>query len=384
MTRVLMISTDRKIFDTGSAVHARMLSYAELFEELHIVVFAKKSLGFTEMGVGGKLFLYSTQSRTKFGYISDAVRLGKRLLSASSKNYQLSTKDWIVSTQDPFETGLVGVRLSRLFNTKLQIQIHTDFLSPYFTKGSLLNRIRLFIALSVIKKASRIRVVSERIARGIVDRFPHKKEQVDVLPIYVENNGQNGFTNGLRQKYAHFSFVALVVGRLEYEKNVKEALYIWKEVVGRYPNAGLIVVGTGREEKKLQDLAKTLGISKNVVFEGEQKMIGPYYQSADILLSTSLYEGYGMVFVEAAMAGLPVIAHDVGVVSEVFKDGINAMICEVQDRHCMVARIASLIDQPELYKCLKDSIPESIQSHLYPSKQAYLSAYQKVVEMSIR
>lgn len=379
-----MISTDRKMFDTGSVVHARMLSYAELFDELHIIVFAKKTLGFTEMSVGGKLFLYSTQSRTKFGYISDAVRLGKRLLSASSKNYQLSTKDWIVSTQDPFETGLVGVRLSRLFNTKLQIQIHTDFLSPYFTKGSLLNRIRLFIALSVINKASRIRVVSERIARGVVDRFPHKKEQVDVLPIYVENNGQNGVTNGLRQKYAHFSFIALAVGRLEYEKNVKEALYIWKEVVGRYPNAGLIVVGTGREEKKLLDLAKTLGISKNVVFEGEQKMIGPYYQSADILLSTSLYEGYGMVFVEAAMAGLLVVAHDVGVVSEVFKDGINAMICEVQDRQCMVAKIASLIDQPELYKRLKDSVPESIQSHLYPSKQAYLDAYQKVVEMSIR
>jgi len=162
--RVLMISTDRKLFENGSSVSKRMIEYGSLFEELHVVVFSLKKLGFSTIKLSENVTIYSTEALTKLDYVLNAVSIGKNIVS------KINGK-WIISSQDPFETGLVGLLLKKKTKFPLQLQMHGDFWSPYYEEESFMNKMRLKIAKLVIPKADCIRVVSERIKKGVKRNF---------------------------------------------------------------------------------------------------------------------------------------------------------------------------------------------------------------------
>jgi len=177
--KVVMISTDRKIFKKGSDVRHRIIEYGQLSDELHVIVFALEKLGFKEEKLSRNVWIYPTNSSFKFSYITDAVRVGGNLL----KGEKIKKRDTLVSTQDPFETGLAGLRLKKKHNVPLQVQIHTDFLSPYFGLESFINKLRVAIAGHVLPRADCIRVVSERIKASLTKY--RLKSLPQVLPIYV-------------------------------------------------------------------------------------------------------------------------------------------------------------------------------------------------------
>jgi len=158
---VLMISTDRKIFEETSAVRARMAEYASLFEKLEIVVFAQKSEGFSIVQIAPNCRIYSTNSLTPLFYIWDALKQGRKILKGEIP------AGWVITCQDPFETGLVGWWLTREFCIKLNLQVHTDVFNPFFITESIKNRIRAWLAKKLLPKADSIRVVSERIKKSI-------------------------------------------------------------------------------------------------------------------------------------------------------------------------------------------------------------------------
>ena len=139
--KILSIGTDRKLFEEGSAVRARQIEYAKKWEEIHIVVFSIKSeIKKTRIQISNNVWVYSTGSLSKLFYILDAIKIGRKILRLGS---------YVITCQDPFETGLVGWRLAKKFKAPLELQIHTDIGSPYFTSLKLgwrlafLNFIRL-------------------------------------------------------------------------------------------------------------------------------------------------------------------------------------------------------------------------------------------------
>jgi glycosyltransferase involved in cell wall biosynthesis len=96
---------------------------------------------------------------------------------------------------------------------------------------------------------------------------------------------------------------------LEPEKNVALAIHAFAQVAPA--EACLIVVGDGSDHGHLVTLVHMLKIADRVFFESEKDSL-PYYATVDLVLVPSLYEGYGLVIVEALAAGLPVISTDVG------------------------------------------------------------------------
>lgn len=359
--KVLMISTDRKIWDTTSAVHARMQSYAQFFDELHIVVFAKKNLGLTKEIYGEKLHVYPTQSRTKIGYIFDAIKLGKHILSVSSKNYQLATKDWAISTQDPFETGIVGARLSRKNAIPLHVQIHTDFLSPHFKRGGVLNIVRRLIGEYLVLLTDRIRVVSARIQHGLVARLHIPTEKIDVLPIQIlAVDSVRDTRSGLLQKqFPQFDHIALVASRLEREKNIGWIIDSWKTVRAQFPKAGLVIVGEGSLGEKLHKQVERCGLSDAVVFLPWQRDLTPYYASADVFVSVSWYEGYGMTLMEAARAHCPIISTRVGVVGYELSDELVTVV-DSKDQSSLGSAISLVFASPVPFQKNADLLSQEI------------------------
>ena len=300
-----MISFDRKIFEKESAVRARMIAYAKEYEIMHIVVFTNK--GFKEAKLAENCTAHPTNSLTRFLYVFDAIKIGKDILSGN----KLEKGNWRLTTQDPCETGLVGLQLKNKFNIPLHVQLHTDVFSPYFAKLSILNHIRVMIARRVLRHADSIRVVSNRIKESIAPNIKLKLHMpIEVRPIEVntEKIKNAPIVVDLHHKYSQFKKIILMVGRLEKEKNYQMALEAFAMVRAKLPSIGLIIVGEGRTK---------LNAGANVIIEAWSDHIYSYMKTADILLHTSWYEGYGMVLKEAEACGLPIVSTDVGIAREV-------------------------------------------------------------------
>ncbi len=404
---VVMVSTDTSILKEGGAAHQRMREYGTLFAELHIVLFmrtfGKRALRVpTTIQIGQNVLVHSTQSWSRWCFVRDGVRAGRAVLARLLK--RTPSHQIVISTQDPFETGLVGKRLAQEFGVALQVQVHTDSLSPYFCWPTfsfvgLLNRFRRRIARAVLAQAASVRVVSERIRKSLVGSHVWHPDRIQVLPIYVDpfawalSRDKHARVGGEKEAdwvhLPHWDTVGLMACRLTKEKQVDLALRAFAKAVKVAPKTGLIIAGEGPERPYLERLARKLGIEHNVLFVGWQRRLLPFFHSVDFLLSTSLFEGYGMTMVEAMLAGVPVISSDTGIAGDLLVDGRNGYVFPLTARDSKEAenqlftKMTKLIMHPELRKQFGENAARDARKHAYPSHGAYLKAYREGVMMAL-
>jgi glycosyltransferase involved in cell wall biosynthesis len=310
--------------------------------EIDTIVFSKR--GFTEKELAPNVVVLPTNSRSRFLYVRDAVRIGKKL----------NRPDW-VTVQDPFESGIAGMRLATYFNSPLLVQIHTDIFSPYFTRGSVLNKIRTRMAPRVLARAARIRVVSNRIKEGLIKNYGIPAEKIIVLPIFTSQEEiQASPKTGER---------FLVVSRLTKEKNIPLALTAFAFCVKKHPNATLTILGDGPEKDDLVWLSKTLDIEKKVTFTGWVNNSASYFKNADIFLQSSWYEGYGLTFIEAAAHHLPIVSTGVGITKEV---------------GAYIAKHNSIDFSQKIEEALRERRPATLNNlNLFKNFDEYLLAYKE-------
>lgn len=297
--RVLSIGTDASVCDAGSASGMRQRAYTTELGHLDVVVLTKRE---SDTVREEKLAVYPAVSAWFVVRAISAYRIATSL-----------QKPDVVSAQDPFETGLIGCLVAWYFNVPLHVQVHTDFLSPAYVQHSVLNKLRVWIAGFILRRATRIRVVSERVKISIAGWY-RLAAPISVLPIFVDveqlRSPKSDFGEG---EFESFSTKLLVVSRLEKEKNVSLAIKSFAQAAPI--DTCLIIIGDGRQRTLLEKLAGQLNVSDRVFFEGRQDPV-PYYHLADLVLVPSLYEGYGLVIIEALAAGIPVLSTDVGVAKE--------------------------------------------------------------------
>ena len=103
-------------------------------------------------------------------------------------------------------------------------------------------------------------------------------------------------------------FVVGHVGRFMKQKNHEFLIDIFAEVVKQKENAVLLLIGEGPLMELIKDKVKNLNLSNKVIFLGVRSDVADLYNVMDVFVFPSLYEGLGMVAVEAQVSGLPVIA----------------------------------------------------------------------------
>jgi len=146
------------------------------------------------------------------------------------------------------------------------------------------------------------------------------------------------------------AFCVLFVGRLALQKSVETLLYATKELEGKIENLQILIVGTGVLKDKLENLTKELEISEVVVFAGNSNEVEKYFASADVFVLPSVFEGLGMVILEAFRASLLTIATNVEGPKELIKDGYNGLLFEPKDHKKLAEHILQIYRNPELRK----------------------------------
>ncbi len=350
---VLMLSTDRRMFEEGSAVSVRMKEYGSIVEKLTILVFGAEKELFTH--VASNVAIIGVRGKNPFS-IWKIIQA-----TASSGSFNL------VTAMDPFEVGFFGLRIGKKLGIPVELQIHTDIFSKHFANESFRRIFQQFLAGFTLPRASCVRVASERIAASLQDRkiaIPIK-----VLPIAVDASAiaNHELTTDLHARYPEFSKIVLSLSRLSPEKNIAGIIRAFRQVSQKVPNVGLVIVGDGREEPVLKKLAATHGLGASVVFESWTADSYSYMKTADVFVSNSLYEGYGMSIVEAAIMGKPIVSTPVGVVGYEL-DAASVEVVPFEDDATVAEAIArALGSNPKIPKFTKPLL----------SKAAYLNSLQR-------
>jgi glycosyltransferase involved in cell wall biosynthesis len=122
------------------------------------------------------------------------------------------------------------------------------------------------------------------------------------------------FDNTIRSRIRNYlglaenAFVIGYVARFVKEKNHLYLIDVFKNILQQKINAYLLLVGTGVLQDEVKKYADDLNISKNVLFHGITEKVHELYSVMDVFVFPSLFEGLGIVGIEAQCAGLPVIA----------------------------------------------------------------------------
>lgn len=350
--KVLFVANDPGLLVAESNVYARMQTYAAVIGILHIVTASREVTELHE----GSLHIYGVK----------CSRL-TRVRALARKAHELIRQEGIevVSAQDPFEHGLSALRAVRGTTAKLHIQIHTDFLSPWFVRASplfvsLLNRIRIRIARNVLPHAAGIRVVSERIRDSLLRVYCSQIADPHVIPIQVA-----GVVPPPVPLPEHsFSFALITVGRLEPEKRSKDIISALHTVHNTCPNVGLVVVGVGRELASLQKQVVSLGLEERVVFVGWRTDVWGLVRSSQAYIQASAYEGYGRTLIEAALAEVPIITTEVGIVGEVFTGKGDVLVAPVSSPDALAIHIRTLAHSSDVCESVGRSGQQAARTHL--------------------
>lgn len=148
--------------------------------------------------------------------------------------------------------------------------------------------------------------------------------------------------------------VLLSVGRLVRRKNFGAVIRLLPKLRRHCGELAYVIVGAGPEEARWRAEAKASGVGEHVVFAGEAGggELSRYYGLADLFVavpkeSANDVEGFGIVFLEAALHGLAVVAGRTGGVPEAVLDGETGLLVAPEDENALFEALSELLRSPE-------------------------------------
>jgi glycosyltransferase involved in cell wall biosynthesis len=139
--------------------------------------------------------------------------------------------------------------------------------------------------------------------------------------------------------------VLLAIGRLTAQKDHATLLRAFARVRGEHPRAVLVILGIGPLDDETRRLVSQLGLDGAVLLPGRLE-IRDWLDRADVFVHTSRWEGFGMVLLEAMLAGLPIVATNVSAVPEVVTDDVTGILIDPGDVSALSAALSRLLGDP--------------------------------------
>jgi glycosyltransferase involved in cell wall biosynthesis len=188
-----------------------------------------------------------------------------------------------------------------------------------------------------------------------VQEFVHKQIGVAVKRLNVVHYGlkppplNNSLVN-IRANLSIGSADSLVgiVARLTEQKGHSHLLHAIQLLLNSIPSIHLAIVGDGELRSQLEDLSIQLGIKEHVHFLGFRSDVLNLMCEFDILVVPSLFEGFGLVLLEAMAAAKPIVATRVSAIPEIIVDGKTGLLVPPCDPRGLAQAILQLIMNPGL------------------------------------
>ncbi len=159
----------------------------------------------------------------------------------------------------------------------------------------------------------------------------------------------------------------LAVGRLETQKGFDLLLEAFATLRSAQPLWHLIILGEGSARGALEQRVDTLGLSTCVHLPGNVGNTADWYDTADIFVMSSRFEGFPNALIEAMAYGLPVVSFDCETgPAEVIEDGSDGLLVRNGDVHALATALATLMSDEALRHKLATQARESTQRYSAP------------------
>jgi glycosyltransferase involved in cell wall biosynthesis len=218
----------------------------------------------------------------------------------------------------------LGYRVIWIVHSKLHFLCNRLFVSPFLRRA--------------IRGADLAFVISRSTKAALEhDGFP--PEKMRLLPVGVE------VPTDLRPRTDRVMRVG-VVSRLVYWKGVHYVLRAAPEIIRQFPGVEFLVAGEGRYRRRLERLAKQLGIDASVRFLGFREDPWEVYQRINILAHATFDPGDSMPtsILEAGAAGVPSVATRWSGIPEIVRDGETGLLVPAHDVNALVGAIRRLLE----------------------------------------
>lgn len=150
------------------------------------------------------------------------------------------------------------------------------------------------------------------------------------------------------------------VSRLEVQKDLPTLINAFSKVNSQFKNTKLVIVGAGSLEPELKEIVLDLKLKQDVLFYGRTQSATKVISNFDYFILSSIYEGFGLVLLEAASAGIPTIAPNNSAIPEVMGSNYPALF-ETSDILHLTKLMKFYIENPEsrvkLINTMKERLP---------------------------
>lgn len=173
----------------------------------------------------------------------------------------------------------------------------------------------------------------------------------------------------------------LFVGRLDKPKNPLQLLEAARRLRSTHPNVHFCLVGDGEYMEQCRNFISNKHLEDYVSLEGWRTNVYDYYQRSDIFAVPSIYEAFGIMFLEAGYYNLPVCSTTAEGIPEVVINNTTGLLCEPNDVDAFTKNLALLIDDTELRKQMGNSGHIHVVKNFDSSKM--VDKYLKIYEISL-
>lgn len=280
---------------------------------------------------------------TTLGAIKRVILYNIRTMQASFSMLKNYPEIVIASTHYPHDVIPAILWHLRLPRSKLVVYVHGMFPEVPETHGTFLRVISLinnYLGGLLAIKFAELLFVFNKHTKKYLKHLGAKVENISLTnnPIDIQ------FLPEIAQPKL---FDACFLGRIVPSKGIFDLVKVWKEVCSKNSNRAstLLVIGAGQIDV-LTEAAKRENITENIMCVGyvsEEKKF-ELLKRSKLFLFPSLTEGWGIAVAEAMTCGLPVVAYNLPVYGEVFKDKIITV--PMGDVSAMVQKVIYLLDNP--------------------------------------
>lgn len=256
-------------------------------------------------------------------YYSDEIKsLGGNIFYITPKRHNvfLNIKDiWLLLKKLKKTYNIVYFNLSALYYnipfifTKLFrysiIIAHGHNTCPKIIKKDLRYYLHCLNRCYVAHASDFLLACSKEAGEWVIGKKAVTKGKVHIIPnaIYTENFKYNEEVRGLIRDELGIKkeqFVVGHIGRFTYQKNHSFLIDIFREICEINKDAILLLVGDGELRGDIENKILALGLAESVIFTGSRSEVSSLLQAMDAFVLPSLFEGFGIVLVEAQVSGL--------------------------------------------------------------------------------
>ena len=248
----------------------------------------------------------------------------------------------VINTHFAIPTGPVGAWLSRFGNVPNVLSVHGgDLYDPSKWTSPHRHMVLRYVVRRVVQSADAVVGQSQNTNDNLRKYFA-PAAQPELIPLGIPRpppavSGRH--TLGFNPEET----ILITVGRLVRRKRVDQLVRLVSTL--RNVKVRLVIVGDGPESAALQSEASELGVADQITFAGfvsDQQKID-LLAAADIFVSTSQHEGFGLVFLEAMAQGLPVVCYDQGGQTDYLEDGVSGALLPLNDSDALVSAVSDLV-----------------------------------------